>query len=291
MRRLLCLGMTGSVGLLGCGPLFQFNYDGPDQPRFVVNGRGAGGVAWVFSSGGPRGFVHVGVIKALEEIGVKPDLLVGASAGSLVAALYANGIRAAQLEELALNLNAMSLVRLNMAGEGRFDGGGLAQLINQRISNKTIEQLPIPFVSVVAEKMTQKIMPFNHGDIGVAVQASCAIDGQFAPVKIGGQLYMDSDLVMPLPVRVARQLGARKVLAVDASAHENRAPAGAERFAVSDRRKRELTQVDALQADLTLHPFFGYWVSLSQDFRVRAIAAGYEQTLAQRANIEALYRT
>lgn len=290
LRRHLCLGITSAAGLAGCGPMFQFNHDGPDQPRFVANGRGAGGVAWVFSSGGPRGFVHIGVIKALEKIGVKPDLLVGASAGSLVSSLYASGCGAAELEEMALSLNALSIVRLNVSGEGRFDGGGLAQLVNQRINNKTIEQLPIPLVCVAVEKATQKVMPFNLGDAGVAVQAACAIEGQFAPVKIGGQLYLDSDLVMPLPVRIAKQLGARKVLAVDASAHETRAPAGAEGFARSDRRKRELTEVDAKQADLTLHPDFGYWVSLSKEFRARAMNAGYEQTLAQRVQIEALYK-
>jgi NTE family protein len=271
--------------------MLQTNHDGPDQPRFVLNERGKGGVAWVFSSGGPRGFVHIGVLKALEQMQLKPDLLVGASAGSLVSALYACGVGAAALEDIAMNLSAMNVLRLNLSGDGRFDGGGVAQLVNEQVRGRMIEQLPIALACVVLKKATQEVIPFNVGNTGLAVQASCAIDGQFAPVKIAGQLYMDPDLVVPLPVRIARQLGATKVLAIDASAHEDRAPAGAQAYAQSDRRKRELTLVDAKVADLTLHPEFGYWVSLSAEFRQRTIKAGYEQTMARRAEIEALYRS
>jgi NTE family protein len=123
----------------------------------------------------------------------------------------------------------------------------------------------------------------------LAVQASCAIEGTFTPVRIRGMQYVDADQVVPLPVRMARALGAVKVLAIDASAHEDRAPEGALRFRVGDLRKRALTQPDAAAADLTLHPDFGYWVSTSREFRERAIAAGYTQTIAQAARLKALH--
>jgi NTE family protein len=287
-RRLVAAAVAGST-LAGCGPLAQTNHDGIDRPRFDSNQRGSGGIAWVFSSGGPRGFVHIGVLKALEQMQLKPDLLVGASAGSLVCALYACGIKAGELERLAMDLGALSILRLNLHGEGRFDGGGLAQLVNDRVQGKLIEQLPIPLACVAVNKQTREVVPFNCGNTGLAVQASCAIEGQFAPVKIAGQVYTDPDLVLPLPVRIARGLGARKVLAVDASAHEWRAPAGAQAYAQSDRRKRELTEPDAKAADLTLHPEFSYWVSVSSEFRQRTMQAGYAYTMAQRAKIEALY--
>ena len=90
-------------------------------------------------------------------------------------------------------------------------------------------------------------------------------------------------------MRLARQLGAQRVLAVDASAHEDRAPAEAARYRELDLRKRALTQPDASSADLLLHPFFGYWVSLSQEFRQRAIEAGYRQAMAQAAALRALH--
>jgi NTE family protein len=92
-----------------------------------------------------------------------------------------------------------------------------------------------------------------------------------------------------MPVRVARALGAVRVLAVDATAHLDRRPPGAERYLDSDRRKKALIDADARFADLVLKPDFGYWVSLSRDFRERAIEAGYRQALAQGTALEALH--
>ena len=82
------------------------------------------------------------------------------------------------------------------------------------------------------------MVAFTAGDAGVAVQASSAIEGQFTPVRINGEQFIDADWVAPLPVRLARSLGAQRVLAVDATAHEDRAPSGAEVYRVSDQRKR-----------------------------------------------------
>jgi NTE family protein len=92
-----------------------------------------------------------------------------------------------------------------------------------------------------------------------------------------------------LPVRLARQLGATRILAIDASAHEDKAPPGTERYRAGDLRKRALTEPDARAADLTLHPEFGYYVNLSREFRERAIAAGYRTTLAASTKIAALH--
>jgi NTE family protein len=131
---------------------------------------------------------------------------------------------------------------------------------------------------------------FTAGDAGLAVQASCAIEGQFTPVRIRGDQYVDPDLFQPLPVRLARSLGAKRVLSVDASAHEDKAPDLArQRYAASDLRKRRLTAPDASASDVHLHPEFGYWVSMTREFRERAIQAGYAATLAQASRIRALH--
>ena len=84
-------------------------------------------------------------------------------------------------------------------------------------------------------------------------------------------------------------LGAKRVLAVDASAHVERAPSGAERYRDGDLRKRALVQPDARLADVLLHPDFGYWVSFSRDFRERAIGAGYRATMEQAARLQKLH--
>jgi NTE family protein len=280
---------SAALALAGCGPLTAVDHSGKDQPRFDANRKVNGGVAWVFGSGGPRGFVHIGVLKALEALKLKPTLIVGASVGSLVGALYASGLNANQLETLSMDLSIGALVRLNVASSERFDGAGIARLVNERVDNKSLEQLSIPFAAAVNDMTDNRLQLFNCGNTGVAVQASCAIPGTFAPVTIGGRRYCDADAVAPVPVRVARALGVNKVLAIDASAHEDRAPTGAERYAVGDRQKRELILPDTAAADLVLHPDFGYWVSMSEEFRKRTIKAGFEQTMAQAKALQALY--
>ena len=130
---------------------------------------------------------------------------------------------------------------------------------------------------------------FTRGDAGLAVQAAAAIEGRFTPVRIRGQRHADADLVMPLPVRLARALGAQRVLAVDASAHEDKAPPGAAAYRESDLRKRALTRPDAALADVLLHPDIGYWASTTREYRQRLIDAGYRDTLAAAARIQALH--
>ena len=249
--------------------------------------------AWVFSSGGPRGFVHVGVVKALDELQLQPDLIVGASAGALVAVLRAAGMRAAAMEALALDLPVLRLMRLSLGGTQRLSGDGVADFVRDELHQlgrePLLDKLPV-MVACVSQRLADgAAVAFTRGDAGLAVQASAAIEGQFTPVRIQGQRYADADLAQPLPVRLARALGAQRVLAVDASAHEDRAPPAAASYRAADQRKRALTQPDAQLADVLLHPEFGYWASTSREYRLRCIAAGYRDTLAAASRIKALH--
>ena len=246
-------------------------------------------MAWVFSSGGPRGFVHVGVLKGLHELGLKPDLVVGGSVGSLVAVLYASGRPVPEIVETALDLQLVGLGRLAVGGSERFSGAAIASMVRREINDVKLEDLRIPVVCVALRRKDSQIVGFTAGDAGLVVQASSAIEGQFTPVRIRGDQYVDPDLYLPLPVRLARQLGARHVLSVDASAHEDKAPAAAQYYRTSDVKKRALTEPDARAADINLHPEFGYYVNLSRDFRERAINAGYRATLAAAPNLIALH--
>jgi NTE family protein len=297
-RHAITKGLTllaSSAGVLtaGCTISADFDHTDSDAPRYDAALNRPARVAWVFSSGGPRGFVHIGVIKALEELGHKPDLVVGGSAGALVGALYASGLRAARLEALALDLGLLEVGRWAMLGEGKFDGAPIAAQVTEQIMAQTgqarIEKLPIRFAAVAIEKATRKPVIFNAGHAGLAVQASSAIEGMFTPVRIRGVQYVDADLVMPMPVRLARAMGALKVLAIDASAHEDKAPAGSARFKEGDLRKRALTLPDTLSADVSLQPDFGYYVNTSKEFRLRCINAGYEQTMSKAQVLKALH--
>ncbi len=218
----------------------------------------------------------------------KPDLIVGASIGALIGALYAAGQSGAAIERIALSIGLTDLLRFAVGAPERFSGGAIANWLNRMINHRPIEQLGVRFAAVAVRGSDLTPIAFTQGDSGVAIQASCAIPGTFTPVRIRGENYLDPDKVSPVPVRLARRLGAARVLSVDVSAHEDRAPAEALRFRDSDLAKRALTQVDVNSADLNLHPFFGYWVSFTEEFRRRAINAAYEQTLAQRDRIASL---
>jgi NTE family protein len=287
-RFVLLAGASSVAGVAGCSLSPDEDHSFPEAPRADPLRRPVR-VAWVLSSGGPRGFVHVGVLKALEELGLAPDLIVGASVGALVGSLRASGVPATEIEQLALDLQPWSLGRLAIGGPERLSGSSIAELVRLRARVPLLEQMPVAMACVALRRSDGVAMAFTAGDVGLAVQASAAIEGQFAPVRIRGQRYLDPDWAAPLPVRVARSLGAQRVLAIDASVHIDRAPPGAERYRESDLRKKALVDVDAAQADRVLKPDFGYWVSLSREFRERAMAAGYRETMAQAEGLRALH--
>lgn len=286
-RRRAMLAVAGAA-LSGCALNADDDHAGPDAPEAVPL-PGPVGTAWVFSSGGPRGFVHVGVIKALAELACHPDLIVGSSVGALIGALCAAGLPAAEIEALALDLQPWQLARWNPGAGERMNGSAMADLVRQHARVSLLQRLPTPLVCVAQRLRDGAVVALNRGDLGLAVQASCAIEGRFTPVRIRGERLADADLRLPMPVRLARSLGAQRVLAVDASAHEERAPEGSQRYRAGDERKRALTRPDALAADVLLHPEFGYYVSFSREFRERAIAAGYRATMALAGQIKALH--
>jgi NTE family protein len=289
MRRRTWIASAAATWAAGCSFAPDRDHDGADAPRAVPLAR-TPQIAWVFSSGGPRGFVHVGVLKALDELNLKPDLIVGASVGALVGCLRASGVPGAEIETLALELQPTNMARLAIWSDQRFSGEPVADLVHRYARQRLLEDMPVPMACVATRRRDGTVVAFTAGDAGVAVQASSAIEGQFTPVRIRGEPHVDADWFAPLPVRLARALGAKRVLAVDASVHVERAPPGAERYRDGDLRKRALVQPDAQMADLLLHPDFGYWVSFSRDFRERAIGAGYRTTMEQAARLRELHR-
>jgi NTE family protein len=294
-RAVLCAALLG-----GCTLAPDADHDGADAPASGTLPR-APRTAWVFSSGGPRALVHVGVLKALDELELAPDLIVGSSAGALMAVLRGAGMPALAIEEMALDVLPWQLARLTALpwGDGPWlSGSGIADLVRQHVRAPhglagmrppPLEQLPV-MVGCVAQRLADRAaVVFTRGDAALAVQAASAVEGQFTPVRIRGQRYADADLVQPLPVRVARQLGATRVLAVDASAHEDKAPPDAASYRAADLRKRELTRPDAQAADVLLHPDFGYWAGMSRAYRERCIAAGYREAMASAGALRALH--
>ncbi len=190
----------------------------PTPPPVVIPKRPPK-IGLALGGGAARGFAHVGVIAALEEAGIKPDLVVGTSAGSLVAAIYATGKTAAQLQQVALAMEESEITdwTLPFFGRGMLRGDALARYINAQVNNKLIESMAMPLGIVATDLRTGLGTLFQRGDTGMAVRASSAVPSVFNPVKIGAAEYVDGGLVSPVPVRYARQMGAQLVIAVDIS--------------------------------------------------------------------------
>lgn len=175
-------------------------------------------VALVLGGGAVRGFAHVGVIKVLEAQGIVPDLVVGTSAGSVVGSLYAAGYSGFDLQKIAFKLDEDSVGDWIIPDRGFIKGEALQSYINKAVRNQPLEKLKKPFAAVATDLQSGEMTVFQRGNTGQAVRASSSVPGVFQPVAINGRDYVDGGLTSPVPVRVARNLGADVIIAVDISA-------------------------------------------------------------------------
>jgi NTE family protein len=291
MRRrdlLVSLSPPSTLALLaGCG-VETTVADGPDAPAFQPS-ETRRGLALVLAAGGPRGFAHVGVLRALDELAIRPDLIVGASVGALMGSALAAGLPIASIEALAFDFDFYRLARWSPGTGMQMDGSQIAAMVRETLGVGRFDQLQTPLAIVATDLGSGMPLVFNQGDLGVAVQASCAIPGLFPPVRIRGRTVADGDGSSPLPVKTARSLGAQRVLAVDVAVHMDRPrPTGAERYLDGDIAKRAQIDAEARLADVVLHPYFGYWVNLSRNYRETTARAAYEQTMEQAGRLCAL---
>jgi NTE family protein len=193
----------------------------PEPPPIVIP---APRVALALGGGAAKGFAHIGAIKALEAQGFKPDVIVGTSAGSLVGALYASGYDGFELQRLALDIKESMVSDWSLPDRGFFKGEALQEFVNKAVHSRPLERLPRKCAIVATELQTGQMIVFERGDTGTAVRASSSVPGVFQPVKISGREYVDGGLVSPVPVKVARALGADFVIAVDISSRPSLRP-------------------------------------------------------------------
>lgn len=174
-------------------------------------------IALVLGGGGTRGFAHIGVIKMLDALEIKPDIIIGTSAGSVAGALYAAGYDGFTLQEMAFDLDKSMVTDWSVFGKGLIKGQALEDYINRAVGNRTIEQLKRPYACVATRMRDGQPILFQRGNVGMAARASSSVPGVFEPVVINGEEYVDGGLVSPVPVRYAKQLGADFIIAVDVS--------------------------------------------------------------------------
>jgi NTE family protein len=173
----------------------------------------------------------------------------------------------------------MEFFEVKTIGGGEASGGPIEKYVNVCVHGRPIEALGTRFVAVATRERDRRIALFNHGDTGRAVRASGASPGEFSPVPIGSERYIDGDEASPVPIRVARQLGAKVVIAVDVSAYASETPAGVPRdWIEKDQRRARQIAAEAPGADILLHPDIGYYASHDENYRHRVIAAAERYT-------------
>lgn len=240
-------------------------------------------IGLALGGGAARGFAHIGVIQVLEEAGIRPDLVVGTSAGSLVAALYAAGKSGAELDLLSNAMDESVFTDWSYPGRGLIRGEGLARFVRENTGGRTMEQLGMPLGIVATDLDSGQPILFQRGDVGTAVRASSAVPAVFQPVKIGSREYVDGGLVAPVPVRFARQMGAEVVIAVDISAPpEGNSTADAMRmllqtFAIMG---RSINNFELRDADVVVRPSLVGVGGADFAARKRSIQAGRAAALA-----------
>jgi NTE family protein len=174
-------------------------------------------IGLALGGGSARGWSHIGVLRALNEAGIYPDIIAGTSIGAVVGGCYVAGELEA-LEHFARGLTRrkiLSYLDFNFAGSGLIHGHRLTECLDTRLKGITIESLAKRYVAVATEIGTGHETWLGRGHLVDAMRASYALPGIFKPVMIDGRWLFDGALVNPIPVSVCRALGARYVIAVN----------------------------------------------------------------------------
>jgi NTE family protein len=158
-------------------------------------------IGLVLSGGGARGFAHAGIIKALNEADIFPDVISGVSAGAIVGALYADGFTPDEMIHIfKKEVKFFNYVKLTMPGKGFMNASGLEEKLKQYLRAKNFRDLKMPLYIAATDLNHGKIVYFKEGDIVQAIMASTAIPVLFNPVEIDGITYVDGGVLDNMPV-------------------------------------------------------------------------------------------
>ncbi len=174
-------------------------------------------IGLALGSGSARGLAHLGVIRALAQAGIVVDLTAGTSIGALIGAIHAAG----KLDELEATFQSfdwkktLSFFDVVLPKSGLLDGARIGELVRAHVHAAAIEALPMPFAAVATDIGSGEEVVIRSGDVIEAVRASISVPGIFTPVRRNGSILVDGGLTNPVPVSVARAMGAGIVIAVD----------------------------------------------------------------------------
>ncbi len=181
----------------------------------------SGNIGLALGGGAVLGAAHVGVLKAIEELGINLSYLTGTSIGAFVSAFYAFGIKSDELAEIARELKWLDITRITLSKYGLLSNEKLGELVIKYIGDRNIEDADIPLAMLATDIATGERVVIDKGPVASAVMASTCIPGIFKPVEINGRLLVDGGIVENVPIQANRQLGADYIIAVDLNSNHN----------------------------------------------------------------------
>lgn len=224
-------------------------------------------IGLALGSGGSRGLAHIGVIKALEEHHIPIDIIAGSSIGAMIGGFYASGLSVEDMEGIVSETNwkkMASLVDPHLK-EGLIGGEKVKLFIEELVGGKQIEDCIIPFAAVATDLDTGNVVDLRTGDLAQAIRASISIPLVFKPVDMGGMRLADGGLSAPVPVEIARSMGADIVIAINLDKHYHAETKGPAWYGVAedslDILRHHLARANVATADISIDIDVGksYW--------------------------------
>lgn len=177
-------------------------------------------IGLALGSGGPKGLAHIGVIKVLEENNIPIDFIAGSSIGAMIGGFYAASKDVKQVEKIALNTNwrlILSLIDISLR-QGLLGGEKVKNFIESHIDKIHFKDLKIPLSVVVTDLKSGEAVVINKGEVASAIRASVSFPLVFKPIEEENKLLADGGLSLPVPVEVAKKMGAELIIAVNLDA-------------------------------------------------------------------------
>lgn len=174
-------------------------------------------IGLALGSGAARGSAHVGVLKVLEQADIPIDIIAGTSVGAFIGALYAGGQPISAFERVLPTVRWRQLVQFTLPPKALISNHPMVRFVEKYIGPVNFEDLRIPFAAVATDVVSGEAYIFNKGSVSHAICASTAIPGVIKPYKVGNRLFVDGAVVNPVPVALAKSMGADMVIAVDLS--------------------------------------------------------------------------
>jgi NTE family protein len=234
-----------------------------------------------FGGGVVLGAAHIGVLRAMEELGFKADCVAGTSIGSFIAAMHAFGKSWREIEKVALELDWRDLSGLTISGYGLLSIRKFGEIVRNQLGSCRIENAPIPLAIVATDICTGNKVVLREGDVATAVMASSSIPGIFKPVEQGEMLLVDGVLTENVPVSPLKTMGASRIVCIDLlGRHTFRRPEHLPDLLLNAfySAMRAISQIQIKEADLVISPDLSRFSLVDMSAVPQILDTGYRES-------------